>query len=74
LTAALTALRSHPQPLGVAVAGLGFGQAVHLPALRDCPLTQPVALWHPRRERRAAALIAVRDIRELGLLVGHVAE
>jgi predicted dehydrogenase len=24
------------QPLGVAVAGLGFGEAVHLPALRAC--------------------------------------
>jgi predicted dehydrogenase len=39
------------QPLRVAVAGLGFGEKVHLPALRDCPFTEPVALWHPRRER-----------------------
>ena len=39
------------QPLRVAIAGLGFGQAVHLPALRACPLTTPVALWHPRPER-----------------------
>ena len=38
-------------PLRVAVAGLGFGAAVHLPALRDCPATEPVALWHPRQER-----------------------
>ena len=38
-------------PLRVAVAGLGFGEKVHLPALRDCPLTEPVALWHPRQER-----------------------
>jgi predicted dehydrogenase len=37
--------------LGVAIAGLGFGEAVHLPALRDCPTTEPVALWHPRAER-----------------------
>ena len=38
-------------PLRVAVAGLGFGAAVHLPALADCPATEPVALWHPRGER-----------------------
>ncbi len=38
-------------PLRVAIAGLGFGEAVHLPALRACPLTTPVALWHPRPER-----------------------
>ena len=41
----------HQRPLGVALAGLGFGEAVHLPALRDAPLTEPVALWHPRAER-----------------------
>ena len=45
---------SHP-PLRVAIAGLGFGEKVHLPALRDCPLTEPVALWHPRAERLEAA-------------------
>ena len=39
------------RPLGVAIAGLGFGESVHLPALRACPLTEPVALWHPRAER-----------------------
>lgn len=43
------------QPLGVAVAGLGFGEAVHLPALRACAGTTPVALWHPRPERLEAA-------------------
>ena len=42
-------------PLRVAIAGLGFGQAVHLPALHDCPATEPVALWHPRPERLEAA-------------------
>jgi predicted dehydrogenase len=42
-------------PLRVAVAGLGFGEKVHLSALRDCPLTEPVALWHPRAERLAEA-------------------
>ena len=39
------------RPLRVAIAGLGFGEKVHLPALRDCPLTEPVALWHPRPDR-----------------------
>jgi predicted dehydrogenase len=42
-------------PLRVAIAGLGFGEKVHLPVLRDCPATVPVALWHPRRERLEAA-------------------
>ena len=38
-------------PLRVAVAGLGFGETVHLEALRASPQWQPVALWHPRAER-----------------------
>lgn len=42
-------------PLKVAIAGLGFGETVHLPALRACPGTEPVALWHPRPERLEAA-------------------
>ncbi len=42
------------QPLGVAVAGLGFGEKVHLPALQSCPATEAVALWHPRAERLEA--------------------
>lgn len=49
---------SSSRPLGVAVAGLGFGEKVHLPALRDCPLTEPVALWHPRQERLDQACAA----------------
>jgi predicted dehydrogenase len=54
----------------VAVAGLGFGEKVHLPALRDCPLTEPVALWHPRAERleqacRAAELPGCSDFTAL---------
>ena len=44
-----------PPPLKVALAGLGFGEKVLLPALRDCPATEPVALWHPRQERLEAA-------------------
>ena len=38
-------------PIGVAIAGLGFGEAVHLPALQANPGLKPVALWHPRQER-----------------------
>ena len=58
------------QRLRVAVAGLGFGEKVHLPALRACPLTEPVALWHPRPERlaqacRAAELPGHHDIETL---------
>jgi len=44
-----------PPPLRVALAGLGFGEKVLLPALRDCSATVPVALWHPRQERLDAA-------------------
>ena len=42
---------SQSRPLGVAIAGLGFGEKVHLPALRACVSTEPVGLWHPRRAR-----------------------
>ena len=37
--------------LGVAIAGLGFGEKVHLPALYACPATTPVALWHRQDEK-----------------------
>ncbi len=46
---------AQPRRLRVAIAGLGFGEKVHLPALRDCPATEPVALWHPRQQRLDAA-------------------
>ncbi len=39
------------RPVKVAIAGLGFGESVHLPALSAGALTEPVALWHPRPER-----------------------
>jgi predicted dehydrogenase len=42
---------SSPSPIGVAIAGLGFGESVHLKALASQPDLQAVALWHPRRER-----------------------
>ena len=35
----------------VAIAGLGFGQAVHLPAIQANGIFKPVALWHPQSER-----------------------
>ena len=44
-------MTSSTKPMRIAIAGLGFGEKVILPALRDCPETEPVALWHPRRER-----------------------
>ncbi|MBM5827496.1 MAG: Gfo/Idh/MocA family oxidoreductase [Cyanobacteria bacterium M_surface_7_m2_040] len=45
-----------PAPLRVAVAGLGFGEQVHLEALKASPQWEPVALWHPRPERLEQAL------------------
>lgn len=42
-------------PLRVAVAGLGFGEKVHLEALRCSADWEPVALWHPRPERLEVA-------------------
>ena len=47
------------QPLRVAVVGLGFGVQVHVPALRACAGTEPVALWHPNPKRLQAACAAV---------------
>ena len=55
---ALDHFPSGAAPLRVAVAGLGFGEQVHLPALAACPLTEPVALWHPRAERLEQACAA----------------
>ncbi len=36
------------KPIGVAIVGLGFGEAVHLPALKANPQFNPISLWHPR--------------------------
>ena len=47
-----------PQPLGVAIAGLGFGEKVHLPALAAASDLEAVALWHPRQERLDASTAA----------------
>ena len=39
------------RPIGVAIAGLGFGEIVHLKALEALQELKPVALWHPRADR-----------------------
>ncbi len=44
-------MSKNQSPIGVAIAGLGFGEAVHLPALKANPELMPVALWHPNSER-----------------------
>jgi predicted dehydrogenase len=43
-------------PIGVALVGTGFGLKVHVPALRDCPHTDIVAVYH--RDRTQAMAIA----------------
>ncbi len=35
----------------VAIAGLGFGESVHIPAVRANKSLELVGLWHPRQER-----------------------
>ncbi len=35
----------------VGLAGLGFGEKVHLPALYNSKALSPVGIWHPRKER-----------------------
>ncbi len=37
--------------INVAIAGLGFGEKVHLPALRENKDLKAVSLWHPRANR-----------------------
>ncbi len=36
---------------GIAIAGLGFGESVHLPALQSNKGLKPIALWHPQKSR-----------------------
>ncbi|MFN9173027.1 MAG: Gfo/Idh/MocA family protein, partial [Synechocystis sp.] len=43
-----------PQPLGVAVIGTGFGQAIHIPALHHAAKTQGVAVYHRDLSRAKA--------------------
>ncbi len=37
--------------IGIAIAGLGFGESVHLPAINSHQELKVVALWHPNKER-----------------------
>ena len=39
------------KPLGVAIAGLGFGETVHIPALKSNHGLEAISLWHPRSDR-----------------------
>ena len=42
----------HKEKISVAIAGLGFGESVHLPALEaNKSIFEPISLWHPRAER-----------------------
>ena len=50
----LRAMTSTIPPLRVAVAGLGFGRNVILPALRATESTTPACLWHPDPQKSAA--------------------
>ena len=38
-------------PLRIAIAGLGFGESVHIPASLSNKNIELVGLWHPRPER-----------------------
>ena len=42
-----TVIPMSPAPLRVAVAGLGFGRKVIVPAVRATASTTVAALWHP---------------------------
>ena len=37
--------------IGLAIAGLGFGESVHLPAIKSSSKFNLIALWHPNKER-----------------------
>ncbi len=37
--------------IGIAVAGLGFGESVHIPALKANSKAELISLWHHRKER-----------------------
>lgn len=48
-------------PLGVAIAGTGFGQKIHLPAFQIHHRTEPVAIYH-RDLNRAEAIAATHGV------------
>tara|TARA_Y100001968_G_scaffold332947_1_gene393210 strand:+ start:183 stop:1283 length:1101 start_codon:yes stop_codon:yes gene_type:complete len=37
--------------IGIAIAGLGFGESVHLPAIINSNYLKPTALWHPKGDQ-----------------------
>ena len=41
----------HNQPLRIGIAGLGFGESVHIPASLSNENIEVAGLWHPRPER-----------------------
>ncbi len=45
------ASKTNENKVGVAIAGLGFGEKVHLPALHNNEMFKPIGLWHPRKDR-----------------------
>jgi predicted dehydrogenase len=48
-------MSSAGRPLRIGIAGIGFGAAVHLPALRACPGVEVAALCASTQARAAAA-------------------
>ena len=48
------------QPIRIAIAGLGFGESVHIPASISNENIELIGLWHPRPERLREALGIIR--------------
>jgi len=46
--------RSSQSPIGVAVVGTGFGQKVHIPAFREFPGTQLLAVFNRDADKASA--------------------
>ena len=44
-------------PIRIAIAGLGFGESVHIPASLSNKNIELVGLWHPRPERLSDCLL-----------------
>ena len=42
---------THKKKIGVAIAGLGFGEKVHLEAVKNNPGFELISLWHHQKER-----------------------
>lgn len=46
-----TTTHSPQRPIGIAIAGLGFGESVHLPAVQTSDGLNLLKFWHPRQAR-----------------------